>query len=480
MTRDTLLRLPPHLRHRIYLYTGVARFDRHPYTYYLDGRKESSSFKTNIDPPPARNFAGLLLSCRAVHAEVAALLYSANRFVIFYSRQGSLEPLRALSPTALASLATLKIVFNETACHYPVDSCDYPPYCCCDGPEDEQWGARYHCAQHHGSLHRHPLLNPGLDLTSTKPEVQAMLLEWHDTAAYLSSYVGIGSLALSLEVSWSRDVDGYQVVHPPCQLARESQCPPYILNGCLLSRCHLHYGCFCRRLHAAFAFECNCWGPPTGLFLICHTLRRDAEFVFFSGNRFIVHDVDATQPWALPGVELEGDIYPYKRFTASQFLRDIVPAHCLAHLRFLELVFSPFDPPGWPHNDHATVLDWCATVDWIRGKINAPALTIRFVMIDIYPLPGCSFRQALTEDEGIEILKGYERVMHPVKPLVRDDGLARFYVQAAYPWRWTDNTWRQIRQHGDRWLADAEQDLKEHCERAVRGRADNERLAAVV
>jgi hypothetical protein len=37
----TLLRLPPYLRHRIYLYIGIARRDGRLYTYYLDGCKES-------------------------------------------------------------------------------------------------------------------------------------------------------------------------------------------------------------------------------------------------------------------------------------------------------------------------------------------------------------------------------------------------------------------------------------------------------
>jgi hypothetical protein len=121
-----LLRLPPDIRHRIYLYTGVARFDGHACIYYLDGRKESRRERSVFDPPPTRNFAGLLLSCRTLYTETATLLYSANRFVIFYTRPGSLTPLRALSPTTLASLTSLKIVLNESSCHQPTDSHNYP------------------------------------------------------------------------------------------------------------------------------------------------------------------------------------------------------------------------------------------------------------------------------------------------------------------------------------------------------------------
>ena len=395
----SLVGLPPHLRRRIYLHTGVARFDGYPYTYYLDGRIVS-----DFDPPPVRNFAGLLKSCRALYAETAALLYSANRFVIFYSHQGSLEPLRALSATSLASLTSLKIVLNESSCHEPTNLSFYPPCCCCDGREDDYRAAKYHCAKYHGGRHRRPLLDSALgpDLTSAKRAAQAMMGEWHDTAAYISSYIGIGRLELLLvcdidpehpyaleaarlavapialfprledchvwlckipsyllqqmaqeavfqaygrvspvqlgrtnlkissaltnlppelrlrileytdlitpwkEVTWSGQDRGYQVVRALCASSREGFCPPHIHNGCRLSRCDPHFdpdpsfapspGCFCRRRHAAFSFACNCWAPPTNLFLICRVLCRDAQLIFFSRNHFIVHDFHAMQP----------------------------------------------------------------------------------------------------------------------------------------------------------------------------------------
>ncbi|KAK4234436.1 hypothetical protein C8A03DRAFT_37797 [Achaetomium macrosporum] len=88
----SLVGLPPHLRRRIYIHTGVGRLDGYPYTYFLDGRPQSGSGRfrfasdSDFDAPPPRNFAGLLRCCGALYAETAALLYSANRFVIFYSR----------------------------------------------------------------------------------------------------------------------------------------------------------------------------------------------------------------------------------------------------------------------------------------------------------------------------------------------------------------------------------------------------------
>jgi hypothetical protein len=226
---------------------------------------------------------------------------------------------------------------------------------------------------------------------------------------------------------------------------------------------------------------CCCWAPPTDLFLICRALYQDAQFVFFSVNRFIVHDFHAARPWDLPAAQARDPnsesaasttrYYPYDRLAASEFLRNIVPARCLTDLRFLELVFPPYMPDGWPQDGCAALLDWQATVDWIRGeaKINAPALTLRLVMADgIAPGNG---RNTLTEDQGAEILDAYTRIVDPLRPLVRE-GLAGFYVQAAYPWRRTLHTIRQIDWHGDQWLLDIEQVLKTHFECRTRGRGD--------
>ena len=555
-----LLRLPPHIRHRTYLRLGVARFDGYPNTYYLDGRKESRMARSDFDPPLARNFAGLLLSCRVLYAETAALLYSANRFVIFYSHHGSLNPLRALSPVSLASLTSLKIVLNQSSCHSPIDSYTYPPPCC----DREQRCADDSCCtmKFHYHVHSYPLLDPSLDLDLASAEVatQPMLSEWYETATYISPLVGIGRLDLSLvcdidpqhlyalsvgrlatapialfpqlknchirlakkwnrplqqlaeeavfqgcyasphsprpaktspalttlppelrqrilqytdlitpwkEVTVSRQNHGYQLCRPPC--TNEFGCPPPIHHGRRLVECDSNVdgthvaaaarlpGCFCRLRHAAFSSICRCWAPPTSLFLVCHVLCRDAQFVFFSGNRFVVHDFDALMPWDLP---YDVESYPYDRLFAPMFLRDIIPAHCLADLRFLELVFPPYDPRGWP--GRAVIQDWSDTVDWIRGKVDAAALTISVVMADFHYVPD-DVHAELTKDQGLQIIKGYSNVLYFLGPLARDDGLGGFHVQVAYPWRWTPEN----RQRHSLWLAEEEQRLKEYAERFV-------------
>ena len=589
-SNPTLLGLPPHVRHRIYLHLGVARCDGLPFTYYLDGYsfKESRRRRRNPsphDPPPTRTFAGLLLSCRALYAEATALLYSANQFIIFYSGQASLGPLRALSTTALASLTSLKVVLNESSCHPPTEALHYPPPCCCDdlGDAPRVTSCSYHCSKHHGSRHRRPLLDSALSdaesVSATEATTRALLAEWHDTAVSLASNVGAGRMTLSLvcdidhrsefavdaarlavaplalfpplrdchvrlgkewsyplqqlaedavlqletrpsashlrlasakarqalvslprelrfrileytdlitpwgEVSWCRQSRRFQVCRPPC-FQPTGGCPPHIHHGCRLSQCDigsddpsrfmLSPGCFCRRRHAAFSFICRCWEPPTGLFLVCRVLCRDAQFVFFSGNRFIVHDLYATpcstippvqhEPWT-PDTPSADKYYPYERLAASYFLRNAVPSHCLPDLRFLELVFPPYVAHGWPLGQHPAMADWRATVDWMRREINAPALTIRVVFPDF--LYGLSVgRRDISHDQGMWILKGYKRIIHPLHRLVTDGGgLAALYVQATYPWRWTKGVFRIMELDGNQdWVVKTEQHLKEHLE----------------
>ncbi|KAK4139903.1 uncharacterized protein C8A04DRAFT_15451 [Dichotomopilus funicola] len=502
-----LLRLPPHLRYRIYLYVGIARHDGHPNTYYLDGRKESPGYTSVFDeppmpgctsgfnPPPTRNFTGLLLCCYGLYTEVAALLYSTNQFVI-HAGKASLQPLKALSPTAIASLRSLKIILNECSCHYPVDSKDYPPPCCCNDVEHEPvpHSTRSSCAEYHKDLHRPPLLDPvppNLDFTSSKLAAQALLADWNDAAVHLSSHVRPGCLELSLEVTWCRRYPHcYQVCRPPCDPdGRGPPCQPHIHHGCRLSQCigvdpdselsgvqPRGPGCFCRRRHAAFSFTCNCWAPPTSLFFVCRTFCHDAQVVFFSRNRFIIHDVQAWPFQSMhytvheqqdPETVIIQESYPHERLAVSQFLREFVPTNCLAHLRFLELVFPPYQPPCWPVDGHPAQVNWRDTVDWLRGKIDAPALTIRVAFADFLYNPAGA-RAGTTKDEGVQIVRGYMHIIRPLEPLLKHDGLAALYVQPAYPWAWRRDVLPQELKPTDKWargLASQKQQIKDRLER---------------
>jgi hypothetical protein len=125
------------------------------------------------------------------------------------------------------------------------------------------------------------------------------------------------------------------------------------------------------------------------LFLVCRALSEDAKFVFFSCNRFVVSDSLLSNPctnFSVDGHYREmaeyreaqpPRIYPAERFAASQFIREVIPADCLPYLRFLELIFPPYNHNCWPSDGHPALQDWAETIDWVKEKIRTPAMAMR-------------------------------------------------------------------------------------------------------
>ncbi len=236
----------------------------------------------------------------------------------------------------------------------------------------------------------------------------------------------------------------------------------------------LHIGCFCRRHHGAFSATCTCWVPPgPALFLVCRTLCEDARLVFFSANRFVVHDLDIFPPDRLR--KLRGD-YPYERLAASQFLRQVIPTHCIAYLRFLELVFPLYLPETWPQADHPAVRDWRETVSWLRDVINGPALTLRLVGVgSLHRAPWPN--PTIMATQGDMIHSAYMGILQALKPLAEGpNGLAKFYADLPYPWHWTDEEQRRRQdEDGQDWSRARKRELKWSAEhQVIGGRYDNQ------
>ncbi len=510
-----------------------------------------------VDPSTSGRlaFRGLLLSCRAIYAEASALLFSANQFVIHYRHgaQRSLQPLRNLTASSLAALASLKIVLNQSSCHHRQPDGDGLGTCC-RGTDARGYSS---CDSQHTTRHDSPL-------QSGYAAARPMLGEWLQTVEFLSLGIRPRALELSLvcdlderedadiatkviaplsllpelkgchirlcrspnaqlgqlarraalqacyrpepasppslssicllslprelrlrileytdlvtawrQVVWARlELErGYLRPEVGCCIWDYTPCPPALHHGCQFSECYNQeyikdgvvvysnaIGCFCRVRHAAFSSSCRCWAPPTPLFLISHTILDDARFVFFSQNRFIVNDTLASHaPYIAFDVfktikvpvhhefwEMDDYIhaqppnsYPAERFAASHFLRHIVPTNCLGYLRFLEIVFPPYNHACWPHEDHPALQDWVATIDWVRNKINTPGLTLRLTMAGVLALPPSypDERKLVTQAQGDEVLAGYDHILKPLACL-GEDGLARFYADFAWPWKW--------------------------------------------
>lgn len=272
------------------------------------------------------------------------------------------------------------------------------------------------------------------------------------------------------EVTWSREHQAFLGVKAFCTSLdhRGEDCPPYAHHGCQFVDCWQTWpkpciGCFCRVHHSAFSSTCMCWTPPRDLFLICRTLYEDSLVVFYSGNRFVIHDYKHRQPYTAPL-----GVYSSPRMAASMFFTDVVPERCLKELRFVELVFPPYSHEGWPNE--AALNDWSHTMSLASKRFNLPGLTIRLIMtlLDGWDIP--NDREYMTEEQGNRILASYARIVAPIACL-GSGGLAKFYSYFAWPWAYTQESQTMIIEYGygEDWVAAKSMVLAERYGRLVMG-----------
>ena len=547
-----LLRLPPAIRRRIYYHLDLASlWDGKPRQFDLGGNRPDSSIPKLWSG--WRGFHGVLLVCRLIHDEAVDLLYSSNRFSLYYcwtTGPRSLDPLLALTAPALAALTELKIVLNQACCH-PADTRDrFSQKCCLYSAEVYDACPNYGCGL---TMHNAPLLGPGPEDFHPPPlrnlmgsevpraptcSTEAMLSAWHSAAAVLSRTTP-GRLELSLvcdvdardpwAVQVARSVvqplrtftrshlrgcylrlsarpvarlqrmardtvlhvcdmtpgaadpsDGTWLMRLPAELririlehtdlvapdrqiswSRDGRLGSYRADGRYYDknspcfREHPRHGCFCHVRHSAFSPACRCWRPPgPTLFLICRALTRDARFVFFSRNRFVVFDFASSQPWELGvlgnSAKVKGGVaspYAPARLAVSEFLRDTVPKPALSHLRSLELTFRSSLPPNWPGTEHPAMQDWRETVEWLRGKVGARSLTLRLRVWEVCLEQGHCFRERYEKgvnywdrdfdhthipEEAKPVFQAIDDLVRPLRALA-DDGLTRFFADLSYP-----------------------------------------------
>ena len=565
-----LFRLTPGTRLRLYRYLGLASWNGSPYQFDLRvGRVDYRPYARGLRAPI--DFHGLLLSCRTIHAEAAALLYSANCFVIYYSptEPPGLQPLRALTPASLRSLSNLKIVVNEAACHRMASS-DCISTCCLQGREEHSDSGVYLCRKRHRGAHQAPFLSPtsgGSDDDALAAAHDAKC-ELHSVAAHMFSSIIPGRLALSLvcdidpqhplaldlansivapfrlrsptqsylkecrirlaktpdtrfyqlaqdaalhacglptsthfskpprspaattlaslprelririleytdlvtprrQVMWSRQYRAY-VVQPPPRRDDDSETTPNECHSYQFFDCWslTSEGCFCNRRHAAFSLACKCWAPPgPTLFLICSALSQEAQYVFFSRNRFIVYDYKMCPAWAVPSSPGQKPlpVSVGQRFAVSEFLREVVPASALTHIRFLELVFPPYPPSTWPGIE--AVRNWWDLVDWLQDKVNLQGLTLRIIVVD--SSNGAPQPPQITNEGGKAVMTAYMDLLQPLQQLAKL-GLAEFYAHFAYPWETVLGS--KVRdEYNPRWIWSEKKALKHRLERYVMG-----------
>lgn len=445
-----------------------------------------------------------MLSCHTVYSELAPLVYSKNRFFIKYSDRGNLAALRNLSPAALASLRHLTVRLNVSSCEHNGPCCKGPKVLVnhdCEEMHDKPLGVKspdyetrlseWRRVLAHMSAHIPPkqlslsLICDVEDLETAKTVAEPLIDEnlptlascnirlgrdldsslqllAHETAMQTmrQSYSPVSTCPFRFldlpqelqyeilehtdlvtpcgEVNWN-PWEGYYLHYNVLYCEGDNFCAaeghPHV---CKRRNCREQFnnGCFCYRHHAVFSTTCNCWCPPTALFLVSKAFSRQSKPVFFSKNRFII--MPSAERYFLPPTE------PPSRLECSIFLRDFMAPDMLRHLRFLELVFPPVEGNVDFQDISANspvYEDWIAAIDYARGNLNLPALTVRVYFQDFRTYaetPPYRKSVSLTREKGLQtIVSVYELLVSPLSQLAGDNGLNRCFVHAAWPWAWT-------------------------------------------
>lgn len=164
---------------------------------------------------------------------------------------------------------------------------------------------------------------------------------------------------------------------------------------------------------------CDCWMPPSPIFLVCKEMLDDARALFFSANHFVVESGHRT-----------GD--QYRHFEASFFIGHLVPMDALSHLRSLELHFPArvhdFFGPSTPSGiDKLIYADWRATIEYMALWIRK--LKLRFHM----GVPDrASPTSPLTHLETA-LERQFHTNVHIVRPLQRLPCIDRFEILVHWP-----------------------------------------------
>ncbi|AEO60625.1 hypothetical protein MYCTH_97150 [Thermothelomyces thermophilus ATCC 42464] len=201
--------------------------------------------------------------------------------------------------------------------------------------------------------------------------------------------------------------------------------------------------------------------PPTPFFLACRALYEDANLVFYNQNRFIIVDNPLDDPFAS---RERGD---YKRVLCGQPVLEASRAPSLSRIPPTPRAgVCPFYSVSRPWDGHPALQDWDDTVEWVKDKLNLPALILRLVVAG-HPWHGPENSYKITRADGKEVLATYNHMLHPLQRLnpATGQGLARSY--AHLPWSLTWSHWaheQQLNGRSSDWLESKDRELKKRAE----------------
>jgi hypothetical protein len=463
----------------------------------------------------------LLFTCRTIYAEASSILYSASKFFIQYSDSQSLRALRNLTPHALSCLTHLTVHLNVASCGR-WRCCIFHPGLQCRCQHDQPLAAS--SSQHQGILsewqstasyvtaHIKPsrlqlhFICDVEDLETGMCAVEPFLtmplladcsirLSHKSNRALLDLARKMATRAvgncldeptsafrfLDLPLELRRQILEYtDLVTPLCEVewnpekgfyvpysqsncieSKYETCPPAFHYACQFRHCWYRSsgGCYCRRYHSAFSFspKCNCWSLPISLFLVCRAMQEDVQAVFFMKNRFVITPAKGctSVPKSTPS-----------RLEISIFLTSIVPSNALGLLRFIEVVFPPFDEDYLRPHEPA-YQDWLQTIDYVKDKLYLPTLTLRVYMAD-HAAHGNNvtlFRRRITKEQQRTILSMWVRTFRPLSKL---NGMNRFFAHITLPYSSTPRGRRDRNERPD-WYFEENRQWDQRVERLVMG-----------
>lgn len=171
---------------------------------------------------------------------------------------------------------------------------------------------------------------------------------------------------------------------------------------------------YCPSTHTAYSSIHKCWKKPVSLFHVSRQLRQQAQYIFYSQNKFDI----TLDPWCLlpwPELNVYNNLDSFKPFTRN----------CLQHLRYIELRFVDelealfVSPVQKSHPDWINLLDVLAQ----NAVLQKLTLVLNFGQEALHRFLG---RWQHFEPQNPE---GYDQV---VKPMTRLKGLKDFFIHLSW------------------------------------------------
>jgi hypothetical protein len=482
---SNFLALPPRIRRRIYCLAGLV----HGESIFIARPQHATISPSDANLQTTLN---LLLTCKPVHEEIAAIVYSENKFVSIPKNPTDIGVLRKFSPRAVSHLRDLAVHLNTTSCaRYP----HFEP-CCRDSLQDTS----------RLEYHDEPVKQVDADW-------RAFFSEWDRTMKHFLAYVTPDQLTLSLVCDVEDLTAACLALEPLRKISNLTDCSIRLgshrdtrLQGLAREAALVAVGKSPRRTDHPFRYldlapetrlkileytdlvtplnEVN-WNPQGGYYVEywldnchvpggcaldfhyacqfrkCSTHSRQGCFCM----RFHSAYTRNCRCWAPPQPlflvchnmreEAEAVFFRCNRFIvkptggcfeppksnparleASRFLTTVVRPSALHHLRDLEIIIPPFEPDYFPDGGEAH-LDWKGVISRLKSELCLPKLTLRVYLSD-YSFHGTkvtAYRAQMTHDQALDVVRTCLRLLTPLIEYRTE--LKRLFLHLACPLNWT-------------------------------------------